>query len=241
MSGDSTNGFKKTQLKPHLKKQWCIPPKYNAEFVARMEDILELYAMPYDRDYPLICMDEQPVQLLGHKLTPLPIIPGQVKKEDYEYIRNGSCSIFMFTEPLGGWRHVCASQRRTKKDWALQIEELLEKWYPDAKIIRLVMDNLNTHTISSLYEAFQPEKALKLSKRLEIHHTPKHGSWLNIAEIELSAMTLQCLDRRIPSIEELQVQLSAWEVHRNAAQKQVEWHFTTSDARTRLKTLYPKI
>jgi len=206
-----------------------------------MEDILEVYALPYDPEIPMICMDEQPVQLLGEKLQPIAMKPGTPRKEDYEYVRNGTCSIFVFTEPLAGWRHVIASERRTKKDWAMQIQELLETHYPNAKRIRLVMDNLNTHTISSLYETFSPDKALSLAKRLEIHYTPKHGSWLNIAEIELSALTRQCLDRRINSISVLQQELSSWEVTRNSADKHVQWHFSTQNARDKLKWLYPKI
>ena len=218
-----------------MKKQWCISARYNGEFVARMEDILETYALPYDEDYPLICMDEQPVQLLKNIYKPIPMRPGKVQKEDYEYGREGTCAIFMFTEPLKGWRHVTARSRRTKQDWAIQIRELLDVFYPSAKKVRLVMDNLNTHTLSSLYETFPPAVALKLAKRLEIHYTPKHGSWLNIAEIELSAMTTQCLDRRIPSKEELQSEVSAWEKDRNNATKNVQWHFTTDNARGKLK------
>lgn len=206
-----------------------------------MEDVLEVYAMPFDEEVPLICMDEQPCQLLDDYLAPLPIKPGKPAKEDYEYIRKGSCSIFVFTEPLKGWRHVHASERRTKIDWATHIEELLEVHYPTAKRVRLIMDNLNTHSIGSLYEAFPPEKALNLAKRLEIHYTPKHGSWLNIAEIELNVMTKQCLNRRIPTIEKLNLELSAWEQQRNNATKTVNWHFTTGHARDRLKYLYPKM
>ena len=174
-----------------MKKQWCIPLKQTGEFAARMEDILETYALPYDSEIPMVCMDEKPYQLLGERQSPIPMQPGHPAKEDYEYVREGTCSIFMFTEPLGGWRHVHASNRRTKQDWATRIHELLNVHYPHAKKIRLIMDNLNTHGISSLYETFQPNIALDLAKRLEIHFTPKHGSWLNIAEIELSAMTLQ--------------------------------------------------
>jgi len=205
-----------------------------------MENVLETYALPYDPEIPMICMDEQPVQLLGEKLVSLGMKPGKPRLEDYEYVRQGTCSIFVFTEPLKGWRHVVASERRTKKDWARQIQSLLTDFYPEAKKIRLIMDNLNTHTISSLYETFSPDIALALAKRLEIHYTPKHGSWLNIAEIELNALTRQCLDRRIPSIEELQAQLSAWEVSRNNASKHVQWHFSTQNARNKLKWLYPK-
>jgi len=206
-----------------------------------MEDVLETYALPYDPEIPLICMDEQPIQLLEDSRPSEPMKAGQVRREDYEYVRKGSCSVFLFTEPLAGWRHVQASERRTKADWALQIQELLEVYYPHAKRVRLVMDNLNTHTISSLYETFAPEQALSLAKRLEIHYTPKHGSWLNMAEIELSVMTIQCLDRRIGSVEQLQREITAWEVDRNQTQKSVEWHFTTQQARGRLKHLYPEI
>lgn len=206
-----------------------------------MEDILEVYALPYDEDIPLICMDEQPCQLLDEKLEPLPMRVGSTKIEDYEYVRKGTCSIFVFTEPLMGWRHVHASERRTRTDWALHVEELLDIYYPNATKIRLVMDNLNTHSIASLYETFPPQKALRLAKRLEIHYTPKHGSWLNIAEIELNVMTLQCLGRRISSIELLNRELAAWEQARNASLKTVVWQFTTAKARDKLKSLYPKL
>lgn len=206
-----------------------------------MEDVLEAYALPYDEKIPLICMDEKPYQLLDEKLKPLPMKPGKSQKQDYEYIRNGTCSIFIFTEPLAGWRHVCAKEHRTKVDWASQIKELLEVHYPTAEKVRLVMDNLNTHTIGSLYEAFTPAQALALAKRLEIHYTPKHGSWLNIAEIELNVLTMQCLDRRIPSIVELNRHLAAWETSRNHTTKHVDWHFTTQQARDKLKWLYPKL
>lgn len=206
-----------------------------------MEDVLEVYALPHDEKIPLICMDEKPYQLLGEKLEPLPMGPGSPQKQDYEYIRNGVCSIFVFTEPLAGWRHICAKEQRTKVDWAYQIKELLEVHYPMAEKVRLVMDNLNTHTIGSLYEAFPPAQALALAKRLEIHYTPKHGSWLNIAEIELNVLTMQCLDRRIPSIVELNRYLVAWETSRNRTTKHVDWHFTTQQARDKLKWPYPKL
>lgn len=206
-----------------------------------MEDVLEAYALPYDEKIPLICMDEKPYQLLDEKIEPLPMEPCSPQKQDYEYIRNGMCSIFVFTEPLAGWRHVCAKEHRTKVDWASKIKELLEVHYPTAEKVRLVMDNLNTHTIGSLYEAFPPAQALALAKRLEIHYTPKHGSWLNIAEIELNVLTMQCLDRRIPSIVELNRHLAAWETSRNHTTKHVDWHFTTQQARDKLKWLYPKL
>ena len=206
-----------------------------------MEDILDTYALPYDPDIPLVCMDEQPVQLLGELYEAIEMKPGKVKKEDFQYVRNGTCSIFMFTEPHVGWRHVSAEEHRTKVDWAAQIKELLEVHYPSASKIRLVMDNLNTHSIASLYEAYPAETAHTLAKRLEIHHTPIHGSWLNIAEIELSALTLQCLNRRIGDLETLRKEIIAWEKTRNGAQKTVDWQFSTTDARGKLKSLYPKI
>jgi hypothetical protein len=220
---------------------WCIPPKQNAEFVAHMEDILEVYALPYDSEIPLICMDEKPYQLLGEELEALPMKSGQIVKEDYKYVRCGVSNIFVFTEPLGGWRHVSVTDHRTKVDWALSVRELLEVYYPKARKVRLVMDNLNTHGVSSLYEAFSAGVALSLAKRLEFHYTLKHGSWLNVAEIELSVMSGQCLKRRLSSTEELATQLSAWEAMRNGGNKTVNWQFTTADARIKLKSLYPKI
>ena len=205
-----------------------------------MEDILDLYQQPFDESYPVICMDEKPYQLLDETRTPIPMKPGKPERRDGEYVRNGTCSIFIFTEPLAGWRHVAVCERRTRIDWANQIRELLEIHYPDTPRIRLVMDNLNTHSISSLYEAFEPEVARRLARRLQIHYTPKHGSWLNIAEIELSAMTRQCLDRRISSITDLRLELSEWESLRNKNQKGVDWQFTTDDARIKLRRLYPQ-
>jgi len=201
---------------------------------------LDLYQQPFDESYPVICMDEKPYQLLGETRNPIPMAPGKPERRDGEYVRNGTCSIFIFTEPLAGWRHVTVCERRTRIDWANQIRELLEIHYPDKPKIRLVMDNLNTHSISSLYEAFEPEVARRLARRLEIHYTPKHGSWLNIAEIELSAMTRQCLDRRISSITNLRLELSEWKTVRNKNQKGVDWQFTTNDARTKLRRLYPQ-
>jgi len=207
-----------------------------------MEDVLEVYSRPYDPAKPMICMDEKPFQLLGETRGPIPAQPGKVEKVDHEYLREGTCSIFLFTEPLAGWRYVQAFERRTKKDWAHRVKWVLDNQYPDAEKVVLVMDNLNTHVISSFYETFPPEEAFRLAQRVEIHYTPKHGSWLDIAEIELSALAAQCLgDRRIPSIEALNKELAAWETRRNANQKGVDWHFTTADARTKLKRLYPVI
>jgi hypothetical protein len=206
-----------------------------------MENILELYGLPYDPRIPLVCFDEKPYQLLSDKLKSLPMKPGKEAREDYEYIRQGTCSIFVFTQPLKGWRRVEALERRTKIDFAQQVEKLLLEDFPDADRVRFVTDNLNTHTIGSLYEAFPASHARSLAKRLEIHYTPKHGSWLNIAEIEISALALQCINRRVSSISDLNQQLSAWQTNRNCAAKQVDWHFSTLDARGKLEHLYPKL
>lgn len=205
-----------------------------------MEDVLDLYHQPYDASLPVVCMDEKPYQLLDETRAPIPMAPGKPKRQDSEYIRNGTCSIFLFTEPLVGKRHCSVRKRRTRLDWANQIRDLLENRYSNAIKVRLVMDNLNTHTIASLYEAFPPEVALSLAKRLEIHYTPKHGSWLNIAKIELSVMTRQCLDRRIADINLLRQELSNWESNRNKSQKGVDWQFTTDTARIKLRRLYPQ-
>jgi hypothetical protein len=207
-----------------------------------MEDVLAVYARPYNPQMPVVCMDEKPYQLLDHARAPLPMQPGHTEKIDNEYIRNGTCSIFIFTEPLSGWRYAQALPHRTKKDWAQRIKWLLSEQYPDVEKVVLVMDNLNTHTLSSLYETYQPEEALRLAQRLEIHYTPKHGSWLDIAEIELSALASQCLcKRRIPDIESLNTQLSAWHSERNASQNGVDWQFTADTARDKLKSLYPVV
>jgi hypothetical protein len=205
-----------------------------------MEDVLEVYQRPYDAKKPVICMDEQPVQLLGEVRNPLPMNENHCKREDNEYERKGACSIFMFTEPLGGKRFADASIRRTKQDWAREIKAMVEQ-YADAEKIVLVMDNLNTHTISSLYETFPAKEAFGIAQKLEIHYTPKHGSWLNIAEIELSAMTSQCLDRRINSMDKLSAELNAWQLDRNTHHKTVKWQFTAADARIKLLGLYPVV
>jgi len=203
---------------------------------------LAVYARPYNLEKPVVCMDEKPYQLLDHIREPLPIRPGSTEKVDNEYERNGTCSIFIFTEPLSGWREAEALPRRTKIDWAHKVKWLLDNQYPDVEKVVLVMDNLNTHTISSLYEAFPPEEAFRLAQRLEIHFTPKHGSWLNIAECELSALASQCLgSRRIADIELLNKELAAWHTRRNHTQKGVDWQFTAEDARIKLKRLYPRI
>ena len=207
-----------------------------------MEDVLSIYARPYDKNKPVVCMDEKPYQLLSYAREPLPMEHGKPIREDFEYLRNGTCSIFLFTEPLCGWRYAEAFPQRTKKDWAHRIQWLLNGQYSGTEKVILVMDNLNTHTVSSLYETFSPQEAFRLAQRLEIHYTPKHGSWLNIAEIELAAMAAQCLGhRRIPDLFTMNSELAAWHTHRNSSQKGVDWQFKTSDARIKLKRLYPVI
>jgi hypothetical protein len=206
-----------------------------------MEDILEVYCLPYDSTWPQVCMDEQPVQLVKETRIPIPARAGKPEQYDYEYERQGTANIFLFVEPLKGKRHVNVTAQRTSVDWAHQIRELVDVHYPDVEGIRLVLDNLNTHTIASLYEAFPPTEARRLAQKLEIHYTPKHGSWLNIAEIELAALTKQCLNRRIPDHTTLTAEVTAWQQKRNDYQKGVDWRFTTEDARIKLKRLYPHI
>lgn len=197
--------------------------------------------MPYDLDYPVVCMDESSKQLIGEVRDPIPCEPGKPVRVDDEYVRNGVVEIFMEVEPLAGKRHVEITEHRTRKDWASQIKQMLNERYPDAIKVRLVMDNLNTHNIASLYETFEPEEARRLAERLEIHYTPKHGSWLNMAEIELSVLKGQCLDRRIAEMATMQAEVAAWENDRNNGIKKIDWQFTTSDARVKLKRLYPKL
>lgn len=234
-------GFKKNELKPHLQQSWVIPPEENGEFVARMEDVIDLYQRPYDPEVPVICMDEKTFQLLGEVQTPLPMTPNYPARYDYKYQCNGTANAFLFTEPLNGWRRVSIRERKTKRDWATEIRILLVEDYPEAKHVILVCDNLNTHVLGALYENFPPEEAAALRKRLEIHPTPKKGSWLNIAEIELSAFTRQCLNRRIGDLETARRETKHWETDRNTRQKEVDWQFTTANARVKLKRLYPKI
>lgn len=206
-----------------------------------MEDVLDVYERPYNPKEPVVCMDEKPLQLLGEVREPLPMKPGETAIIDSEYIRNGTCSIFAFIEPLAGKHHVSVREHRTATDWAEEIKYLCDVMYPDADKIILVMDNLNTHKVASLYKKYRPEEAFLLRKRLEIHYTPKHGSWLDIAEIELNVMTKQCLSRRIESIDKLKSELSAWESERNAKQAKVKWQFTNDKARIKLLSLYPKL
>ncbi len=221
---------------------WCIPPEHNASFVAQMEQVLDVYVRAYDPVHPVVCMDEQPKQLLSEVRTPLGCATKQPRRVDHEYERHGTCCVWMFVEPLGGWRDVRASPRRTSVDWASQVRTLVDHpRYAQAERITLVCDNLNTHKLASLYEAFEPAEAFRVLRRLEIVHTPVHGSWLNIAEIELSALTRQCLDRRIDTIEEIVRETSAWSKDRNETQVGVNWQFKTDDARIKLKHIYPEI
>jgi len=216
-----------------------IPPKADAEFVAAMEDVLEVYHRPYDEKRPLVCLDEASKQLIGEIAEPIPTAPGRPARIDYEYVRNGTANLFMASEPLLGWRAVQVPARRTAVDFAEFVAWLVEAGHEAAEKVVLVMDNLNTHKVASLYEAFPPERARAIAERLEIHHTPKHGSWLNMAEIELSVLARQCLVRRIESREELEREVAAWEDDRNERCIGVDWRFTTADARIKLRHLYP--
>ncbi len=209
--------------------------------MAAMEDVLEVYHRVYDERFPVVCMDETSKQLVAETRVPIPLAPGRPARLDYEYTRNGVANLFMFTEPPTGWRWAEVTDRRTRTDWAVVFQELLDVRYPHAVKVVLVMDNLNTHTIGSLYEAFEPTEARRLAERLEIHYTPKHGSWLNIAETELSVLAMQCLDRRIPTKEDLEREVQAWEDDRNETTKGVDWQFTTDGARVKLRRLYPQL
>lgn len=232
-------GLKKNDLKPWLRKQWVIPPQANAEFVCAMEDVLDLYHQPYDPSRPVVCFDESNKQLIAETRIPLPMQPGQVQRYDYEYDRQGCCNLFMFFEPLAAWRHVEVTDQRTMIDYAHCMKYLVDERYPDAKVIRVVQDNLNTHKPAALYEAFPPQEARRILQRLEFHYTPKHGSWLNMAEIELHVLNSQCLDRRIPDKVTLIKVTTAWDADRTQRAASVNWQFTTQDARIKLRRLYP--
>ena len=221
---------------------WVIPPDQDAEFVADMEEVLATYAEPYDPNNPKICMDEQPIQLLQETKVPLAASKEHGERVDYEYERNGTASIFMFSEPLTGFRQATARERRTKQDWAIEVAHLLDTRYADCDRVTLISDQLNTHTKGAFYVAFEPEVARAYVERIHFVHTPKHGSWLNIAECELSALSRQCLTgRRIASLEELQPELAAWSASSNEKERSVDWQFQIDDARIKLKRLYPKI
>ena len=224
-----------------MKEYWCIPPKANADFVCAMEDVLEVYHRQYTDKEVLVCLDETSKQLVQETRQPLPARPGAVTAWDYEYQRNGVSNLFMLFAPLEGWRRVEVSERRTRTDWARVVRKLVDEDYPQKDRIVLVMDNLNTHHPASLYQAFEPAEAQRIAQRLEIHYTPKHGSWLNMAEIELGVLARQCLARQIPDQAMLGKETQAWQDPRNREAIRADWRFTTQDARIKLKSLYPSI
>lgn len=227
-------------FKPWQKKSWCLPKGVDGEFIHRMEDVLELYAEPYDPDRPVVCFDEASKQLHGQVADPVPVAPGKPAKEDYEYVRNGTANLFVFVEPLAGARHVTVTDRRTIPDFAAQMRYLCDELYPRAGVIRVVLDNLNTHALGSLFATYPPDEAWRLAWRLEFHYTPKHASWLNMAECELSVLGRQCLDRRIADKATLTAEVGAWQEPRNRAKVKIEWTFRVADARKKLAFLYPK-
>ena len=218
-----------------------MPKEANADYVCAMEDVLEVYTRPYDPDRPVVCLDEASKQLVADVTPPLAMEPGQPSRQDYEYERRGTANLFMTFEPLAGQRHVKVTEHRTNVDLAVVLRELAEVTYADAEKIVLVMDNLSTHKLSVLYQVYPPDEARRLCQRFEIHHTPKHASWLNMAETELSVLSRQCLDRRIDDPDFLKREVAAWEEPRNQTRAKVDWQFTTADARIKLKRLYPKI
>ena len=218
-----------------------LPKEANADYVCAMEDVLEVYTRPYDPDRPVVCLDEASKQLVADVTPPLPMEPGQPARQDYEYERCGTANLFMVFEPLAGQRHIKVTEQRTSVDLAVVLRELADVTYAAVEKIVLVMDNLNTHKLAVLYQAYPPEEARRLCERFEIHYTPKHASWLNMAETELSVLSRQCLDRRIADQDLLKHEVAAWEEKRNGAQVKVDWHFTTADARIKLKRLYPKL
>lgn len=226
-------------MKPWQQQMWCIPPEQNAEFVCAMENVLEVYKRPFDPEHPVVCFDEKSKQLVGEVAAPIPAAPGRVECHDHEYVRNGTANVFMFVEPLAGKRHVAVTSRRTKLDFAKQMKTLVDEHCPKAVRITLVMDNLNTHRLSCLYEAFTPEEARRIAEKIEVIHTPKHGSWLNMAECELSVLEKQCLADRIGDEATLSQRVSIWNADRNNRTKKIDWQFKTSDARIKLRRLYP--
>ena len=233
--------LQRNELRPHLSEYWCIPPKEDAEFVAHMEDILDIYQQPYDSKRPLWCMDEKPYQLLGESREPIPMRPGDISKTDSEYVRNGTASIFCFIQPHSGRIFHFTEHTRTAVDWAEKVRFLVDTVEPDADKVVLVMDNLNTHSLGSLYKAFPPAEARRIAKKLEVHYTPKHGSWLNIAEIGINIMTRECLGRRIESFDRLSSELDAWNDSYNQDPSPINWQFQTDDSRVKLRKLYPDI
>jgi transposase len=234
------NKLNHIELQPWKTERLCIPEEDLARFIAQMEDVLDVYSEPPDPNAPLIWMDEASVELTGDLYPSIPAKPGQTRKEDYHYQRNGVEAIFMFVDPINGWRRVSNRPQRTRLDWGEEIKQLLDEDYPEAPMIKLVCDNLNTHHIGSLYHAFPAETAHRLARRLSIHYTPRNGSWLNIAETELSVLSQQCLDRRISRADLLKAELAAWQQERNHEHSKVKWQFTTADARIKLHHLYPQ-
>lgn len=233
--------LKKNELKPWQKQEWCIP-RINAEYVWRMEEILELYADPLDEKKPVVCFDETPQQLIAESRPSIPMLPGQPLRVDYEYKRMGTVNLFMFVQPRGGWRHVKITTRRTKLDFALCLKELVLDYFPNADRIRLVLDNLNTHSPATVYEILPPSEARKIVHKIDFQYTPKHASWLNMAEIEISVLNRQCLyNRYIPSVDILKEEISKWEQNRNSLKSKIEWMFAVEDARTKMGHLYPKL
>jgi transposase len=241
LAADGDAHASKNELKPWQQKMWCIPPKCDAEFVCAMENVLAVYKRPYDADHPVVCFDEKSKQLVGEVAVPIPAAPGRVECRDCEYVRNGTANLFMLVEPLRGRRNVNVTSRRTKLDFARQMKELTDTHYPKAKKITLVMDNLNTHRMSCLYEAFVPAEARRIVEKIEVVHTPKHGSWLNMAECELSVLEKQCLGQRIGDEATLRERVSIWNAERNNRSKKIDWQFETANARIKLRRLYPQI
>lgn len=226
------------ELKPWRKDMWCIP-EVNGEYVARMEDVLDLYAEPSDPKRPVVCFDESPTQLIGEARAPIPAEPGQLERYDCEYRRNGTANLFVFLDVNQSWRHVKVTDRRTNQDFAMCMRDLVDLHYPQAELIRVVLDNLSTHSLGALYETFVPEEARRILRRLEFHHTPKHASWLNMVEIEIGVLRTQCLDRRIGERETLEREITAWEKQRNQSGARILWMFTTDKARTKMGRAYP--
>lgn len=222
-------------------KEWLIAPLENSDFVANMEYVLDVYKKPHNSDYPVVCMDESPKQMIRETRTAIEMKPGQEAKEDFEYERCGVANIFLASEPLTGKRYVEVTERKTKVDWAKFIKQIADDWYPDAIKITLVMDNLNTHKPASLYDMYEPKEAKRIWDRFDFVYTPKHGSWLNMAEIELNVLMGQCLNRRIDDMEKMKSEAGAWQTHRNNKEAKIKWHFTCEDARVKLLKLYPSI
>lgn len=234
-------GAEKNDIKPWIVKTWCVPPDADAEYVWRMEDVIQTYLLPYDPRYPVVCFDEACKQLFGEVRPSRRLHPGRAARIDYEYERKGVCHQLVLCEPLRGWRHVKVTERRTRRDYAECVRELVDVHYPHARQIRLVQDNLNTHDGASLYEAFSPAEARRLLNKIEFHYTPKHGSWLNMAETEINIMNSQCLNRRLDSRSRIATEVAAWEGRRNRAEARIHWTFTLAAARRKLRKVYPSI